>query len=633
MRKEAAMKIVVCLLLSIISISSLPILKANEINTIFEYKTGIQPTDEKVIWNKTVDHTFPAAITTLNNYIYIVGSTFMTSNWTNAFLMKMDDNGNTLFFKTWNGSGYAYGQGMTTIGDYIYVAGYTHGQAGPPSDIFILKYDEQGNLLWNVTWGNYSIGERMDGNGIATDGNWIYVAGNVGGLFLLKFDQNGHLIWNVTWQVDVNAGDRGLTVNGSSVYLTAASHDSNGSAVLLLKYDSNGNLIWSTTWGYGNEYPEASTNYNNSIYITGRMLSMPTLPFCSRNFLIKYDSNGTLLWERGRGTDNCASHAITSQQGVLYLTGENTTMLKYDENGNLLFAKKAVWQNGKLSRGITALGNYRYICGTDPLGPGFILKVGDIPQIVETSPVLGAYNVSLNSNITVSFDQSMDKKSVEDALTSVPTINSTISWSFDMKQMIMHPNTLLLPKTSYNITIAASTRSSEGIPLMSNYILTFTTQPAPPLITVTSPLNGSHDVSVATEILIKFSKSMNQSSVEKSLSIRPQITIQKFEWDEQSTEVRLFAGLNHSTEYQVTITHSATDTEGISLSNSYSFEFTTQALNDSHSTNQNLGYAIIIVIILAISTIWLIILSSNKFDHRSLKKQKSSSEKRIKNKT
>ena len=554
-----------------------------------------------------------------------------------AFLMKIDENGNKLFFKTWNGSYWEMVRGMVVIGNYIYVGGHLQGRDNTDKvGVFLLKYDEYGNLLWNITWycnGTYE-SERVGINGMTTDGNYIYLAGSFGGelnaatLFLVKFDQDGHQIWNVTRGWNRTSDKVAIAADSNSVYLTMISPPPFG-VVRIFKYDSNGNFVWSSNWGYGKEFPSAIASYNNSIYITGDSRTRcPQQPCYGHHFLIKYDPNGTLLWERGTNYDGYypPPHVITVSQGVIYLTGNDGFLLEYDESGNLISANFPFQDNKiRVAEGMIVLKNYIYLIGT----PGFICKIGNIPKIVETLPPSGAEQIPLNTNITISFDQPMDKLSVEGALTSVPAINSTISWSSDLKQMIIHPATLLLPNTSYQITINASACSSRGIPLMSNYILRFTTQPVPPVIILTSPLNGLHDVPVTTTILIRFSKPMNRSSVENAISIRPQTTMLRFEWDTKSTEVRVFAGLDYSTRYQVILSPSARDIEGVSLSSGYSFEFTTESEPES-SPEQATGYLMLSALILTITIIWVIILSlitmerklSGKKSYPSLEKKK-----------
>ncbi|GAI21421.1 unnamed protein product, partial [marine sediment metagenome] len=106
--------------------------------------------------------------------------------------------------KTWGGSDYDNGHkiALDSSGN-IYITGATASYGAGSFDVVLLKYNSSGNLQWSKIWG----GPNNDtGDGIALDnlGN-IYITGatsyetNLDDVFLLKYDSSGNLLWNKTW--------------------------------------------------------------------------------------------------------------------------------------------------------------------------------------------------------------------------------------------------------------------------------------------------------------------------------------------------------------------------------------------------------------------------------------------------
>jgi hypothetical protein len=161
----------------------------------------------------------------------------------------------------------------------IYVSGINN--TNPNSDILLVKFDNLGNQIWNKTW----VGEKLDeGTGVAIDSNYnIYVSGIFNNtisstgydLILIKFDNNGNFIWNRTWGTDYDERrtESAVAVDSKdSVYITGGlSND----LTALLKYSSSGKLLWNITYNasvigsYPNHLHDIYIDHSDNIYITG----------------------------------------------------------------------------------------------------------------------------------------------------------------------------------------------------------------------------------------------------------------------------------------------------------------------------------------------------------------------------
>jgi hypothetical protein len=144
--------------------------------------------------------------------LYLTGSTYsegVTSGIASVFLLKYDPSGSLLFQKTRGGTQNDYGSGVAVdSAGNVYVTGYTYSSSavlGVPR-VFLLKYDSSGNLLFENTWGglrgDYGYGVAVDGSGNTYVSGYTYSFGpNSQGanVFLLKYDPSGNLLFQKTY--------------------------------------------------------------------------------------------------------------------------------------------------------------------------------------------------------------------------------------------------------------------------------------------------------------------------------------------------------------------------------------------------------------------------------------------------
>ena len=138
--------------------------------------------------------------------------TSIASNSNNSSLPKQ-------WRRTWGVSLYEEGKAVTvdSVGN-VYMAGYINKFSTTVYDAFLAKYDASGTQLWNKTWG----GDNNDfANGVAVDslGN-VYIVGSTNSfgngvydVFIVKYDSSGNLIWSKIWGGDNNDNANGVTVD------------------------------------------------------------------------------------------------------------------------------------------------------------------------------------------------------------------------------------------------------------------------------------------------------------------------------------------------------------------------------------------------------------------------------------
>jgi NADH:ubiquinone oxidoreductase subunit 3 (subunit A) len=293
------------------------------------------------IWLKRLQDGTEYSIVTAGQYIYIVGDFYP-----NAAILKYDKDGNSIWTRSWGKLG-TTAKSVAVDGSNIYVVGdteVTHMNGGVPktsNDVFILKYDLNGNLLWNRTWG-YDLDDFA--LSVAIDRAYIYIAGCTNSTWgqsdealVLKYDVNGNYIWSKTTGKKSGCSASGIAIDSTYIYITAYRRMATGS--FIQKYDMNGKLVWNKSYSTKGAYCLAIDNAN--IYIAGN------------GFVQKCDKNGDLKWDIHLYDEN--NYEVTSlaiDSNSIYLVGGTYSgesgqlfVFKYDKSGNFDWVK--TWNDGE----------------------------------------------------------------------------------------------------------------------------------------------------------------------------------------------------------------------------------------------------------------------------------------------
>jgi hypothetical protein len=142
-----------------------------------------------------------------------------------------------------------------------------------------------------------------------------------------------------------------------------------------------------------------------------------------------------------------------------------------------------------------------------------------LPTVTAASPLNGATGVPLNQALSVTFSTAMDCATLASPATTFTltgtggaAVAGTVSCNGSVATFV--PTTLLAADTLYTATISTAAKNPAGSALASNYVWTFRTVPAPPVIilptvTASSPLNGATGVALNQVLSVTFSSAMN----------------------------------------------------------------------------------------------------------------------------
>jgi len=290
------------------------------------------------------------------------------------YILKTDENGDTLWTRTFGSIDYEKGKSIfqTSDGGYIFTGSSRSSGLGE-EDVFLIKTDSAGIGDWLRVFGGT---DHDCGNSVVqTYGGGYIIAGEtesfgIGSLdgYVVRTDMYADTLWTRTFG---GAGDDALTCIRSAAeggYILAGYTSSFGAGMAdgwLIKMDDGGDTLWTRTFGgAGNDYIYSAWQTSDGGYILGGS----TESFGAVNgdvYVIKTDSTGDMLWYwnyGGPGEDGAASIRQTPDSG--YIIAGSTT--SFGTGGNdafiirLISGQTSIAENGNpyLPGGISLNPNY-----------------------------------------------------------------------------------------------------------------------------------------------------------------------------------------------------------------------------------------------------------------------------------
>jgi hypothetical protein len=296
---------------------------------------------------------------------------------------------------TMGGIGNDYSNAIVTdSAGNIYVTGYTLSFGAVGRDVLTIKYDSNGDQLWNRTIG----GTGQDyGYGIAVDDSGdIYIAGYTNSfgvvlydIWIIKYNSSGDQIWNKTTGGTGNQYAYGMTIDDSGDIYVAGSTDSMGAGnddFWIIKYNSSGDEIWNTTTGGTfdeNIYGKIALDSAGNIYATGNTWSFGAgTPAAGNVWTVKYNSSGDYIWNKtagGTAADYGNGLALDST-GNIYVAAQTASFgvgidfwtIKYNSSGDEIWNKTAggTSSDRAFTAGTDNSGNAYIVGATSSFGAG-----------------------------------------------------------------------------------------------------------------------------------------------------------------------------------------------------------------------------------------------------------------------
>jgi hypothetical protein len=377
-----------------------------------------------VIWARSAGGTgydiFSGVCTDANGNVYVTGDfvspafvistdTLINSGSEDVIIAKYDSSGNVIWAHSAGGSGGAYGSavsadahGSVYVTGSFYIPGITFGSttltnSGSGSNVFTVKYDAGGNVIWAKSSNGSS---SSVGTSVSTDPNSnVFISGyfsggtvifgsntltNIGSsnsadFFIAKYDSSGNVSWaqsstgtgnaqdnnySVCTDASGNAYATGIYENNVIVFGNDTVSNTAFYSAYIVKYSPSGQVLWARGPGGGdyNEGLSVAADAAGNVYLAGAVDTaiifgtdtLATSDEAANIFVAKYNASGTPVWAISvGGADNTGPNSInTDASGNIYLTG-------YIDSGSVAFGTNTLFNNNTGSQNlfVAKLGN------------------------------------------------------------------------------------------------------------------------------------------------------------------------------------------------------------------------------------------------------------------------------------
>lgn len=324
------------------------------------------------------------------------------------YLLKVNDSGRTLWHAQFGGTDNDFSRALVVADDGgLVMAGVTSSFGAGGTDMYLVKADASGQLVWDTTFGG-TFNEEAFGILKTGDGGFLVVgtsasigAGAFKAGYVVKTDADGNFQWDTGGQlvfvaVDIigydiiETPDGGYLVVGETVPLLTG-----WSQAYLAKLDSGGKLLWQNTHGGSvNDLAKSVTIAADGDYVVvGSTTSFGAVGWDI--YAMRVDPTGdTVRWQKNYGgaKDDRGERIIATSDGGFViigtkqfggLTGSQMYLMKIDGSGAMLWEKSyggAEFEKGRQAL-IAADGGYVLVGATASNGGG-----RDDVYLVKTNP-------------------------------------------------------------------------------------------------------------------------------------------------------------------------------------------------------------------------------------------------------
>ena len=288
-------------------------------NLLWDKKFGEFEKDERVAdVQQTIDGGYILA--GMEKRTIVPGQTESKGGEEHACVWKLDANGNLLWDKKFGGSRHDRFRGIRQISDGAYVvAGTTTSKGAGAGDVRIMKLDPKGNIIWDKVYGGkgndwaFSLALTSD-DGYAVTGYTTSKGAGSMDIWVLKLDANGNLLWDKTFGGKGRDDAFSIHQTSDKGYIVAGWTESKGAGkrnMWILKLDSNGNLLWDKVFG------DKGTNSAIFIQQTSDDGYIAVGYSCWKDSncsgrVLRLDNNGNLLWDKtfNNACSNCIQQTL-----------------------------------------------------------------------------------------------------------------------------------------------------------------------------------------------------------------------------------------------------------------------------------------------------------------------------------
>ena len=240
-----------------------------------------------------------------SSYVVTGSSSSFQNGASQAFLLKVDSLGNYKWSKNYGGAESDGGRRVLykkNVG--FYIAGYTNSSGNGGYDNYLIHTDEQGNLLWNKTYGGNGW-EKVNDAILLSDTSIVMVGqtntGTSGNdnIYIVRTNQNGDILWTKNLGTSGNDFATSVKILNDSMFVVGGTKyiaDSLKNKAYLMCFKKDGQIVWEHYFGNQGEYQINDLSIvGNEINIVGFRRNF--IQNDSDGYAAKVTINGVIIYE------------------------------------------------------------------------------------------------------------------------------------------------------------------------------------------------------------------------------------------------------------------------------------------------------------------------------------------------
>ncbi|MCF8302044.1 MAG: T9SS type A sorting domain-containing protein [Bacteroidales bacterium] len=309
--------------------------------SIWQNLTGLEEDDYLYAGTKTSDYGF-----------ILTGDIYEEDEGKNVLLVKVDNEGEMQWAEDFGGVNSDFGKAIYQTGNNNFlITGYTssmYGSNPQPYDFYVIKTNVDGELLWEKNIGGDE--DEYAYSACPAANNSVIIAGSTSSygpwgsnIFLVKLDNDGNVVWTKTYDNGDAARSIKPLTDGNYIVLAKYKPLSGMDQIVALKINENGDTLWCKNYSevLGGRVKDCAPTNDGGYVITGNKyvgwLNVTDI------MLLRADNNGNLLWSRYFGNSAAESGESVKQtyDGGFVITGGGSyscqnpfiTLVKTDSTG------------------------------------------------------------------------------------------------------------------------------------------------------------------------------------------------------------------------------------------------------------------------------------------------------------
>ena len=281
----------------------------------------------KSVGGKTTDRCFNV-IELDDHSVIAVGSVQVATGNNDMLILRLSKTGEIIWSRNFGGRYNEEGRAAVQSDDgSILVVGTTASFGAGSNDVFLVKINKEGLLMWQRTFGGTSVEVGKDIKKLKND-DFIITGYSSNGIypfhtFLMKISSEGDELWQRVYIMGESSEGRSVSELTDGGYIitgaTRLSRFSDNRSSMVLRTDVDGNVVWYKSYSFGSNEANQGIIIKNNVYaVAGQLMSGN-----SNAFVMTVDvASGGQMNVKSYGTSGYSSaNAILKKGSDFFIVG------------------------------------------------------------------------------------------------------------------------------------------------------------------------------------------------------------------------------------------------------------------------------------------------------------------------